>query len=58
MMDAALSGVRGQEGAVLEAVLRDNAQSPERETAITMITATIMRGGQDAPIQTIFKDTQ
>ncbi len=50
-MDAALSGVRGGESALLEKVLALSGQSPNRETAITMISATIVRAGQDAAIQ-------
>jgi mono/diheme cytochrome c family protein/glucose/arabinose dehydrogenase len=52
-LDAALSGVRGAEGAVLENVLQATGQTPQRETAITMIAATIVRTGQDDGIQKI-----
>jgi len=52
-LDAALSGVRGAEGVVLENVLQATDQTPQRETAITMITATIVRTGQDDGIQKI-----
>ncbi|MEO7889380.1 MAG: c-type cytochrome [Vicinamibacterales bacterium] len=55
VVDAALSGVRGSEGAVLETVLLGNAQTPEREATIALLTATIVRGGQDAPIQLVFR---
>jgi mono/diheme cytochrome c family protein/glucose/arabinose dehydrogenase/HEAT repeat protein len=52
-LDAALSGVRGAEGGVLENVLQATDQTPQRETAITMIAATIVRTGQDDGIQKI-----
>src|SRR4051812_1562418 len=52
-LDAALSGVRGAEGVVLENVLQATDQTPQRETAITMLTATIVRTGQDDGIQKI-----
>ena len=52
-LDAALSGVRGAEGAVLEDVLQASGQTAQRETAITMIAATIVRTGQDDGIQKI-----
>ena len=51
-MDAALSGMRGVESAVLEKLLDPNvSQSAPHETAITMIAATIVRAGQDAGVQ-------
>jgi mono/diheme cytochrome c family protein/glucose/arabinose dehydrogenase len=52
-LDAALSGVRGAEGTVLDNVLQATDQTPQRETAITMIVATIVRAGQDDGIQKI-----
>ncbi len=52
-LDAALSGVRGGEGAVLDNLLQATDQTPQRETAITMIAATIVRTGQDEGIQKI-----
>jgi mono/diheme cytochrome c family protein/glucose/arabinose dehydrogenase len=69
-MDAALSGVRGAEAAVLGNILqvrqrpattaasRQTAtdvagQTPQREAAIIMIAATLIRAGQDAPIQDV-----
>ena len=48
VVDAVLSGLRGRESAVLEALLRDRTLTPERETAVTMLAATIVRSGQDA----------
>ena len=52
-LDAALSGARGTEGLVLENVLQATDQTPQRETAITMLAATIVRTGQDDGIQKI-----
>jgi mono/diheme cytochrome c family protein len=54
VMDAALSGLRGAEPAVLARLLQASASTPELETAITMLSGTIIRGGQDAAIQQLF----
>jgi mono/diheme cytochrome c family protein len=54
VMDAALSGLRGLEPAVLGRLLQASASTPQVEAAITMLAGTIVRGGQDAPIQQIF----
>ena len=55
VVDAALSGLRGNEGAALEKLLQaEGPQTPQRDAAITMLAATIVRGGQDAAIQTLF----
>jgi mono/diheme cytochrome c family protein/glucose/arabinose dehydrogenase len=56
-MDAALSGVRGGEGLVLDRLIQASDQSAQRETAITMIAATIVRAGQDEGIQKILAAT-
>ncbi len=54
-MDAALSGLRGSEGAALEQLLRSApAQTPPRDAAVTMLAATLIRGGQDVAIQRLF----
>jgi len=52
-LDAALSGLRGGEGLVLEKLIQATNQTVQRETAITMIAATIVRAGQDDGIQKI-----
>jgi mono/diheme cytochrome c family protein len=59
-MDAALSGARGAEAAVLEKLVQAapaapdaGAQTPQREAAITMLAAMLLRSGQDATIQTV-----
>jgi mono/diheme cytochrome c family protein/glucose/arabinose dehydrogenase len=50
VVDATLSSLRGGESAVLETLLQSADQTPQRETAITMLAATIVRGGQDAAV--------
>jgi mono/diheme cytochrome c family protein/glucose/arabinose dehydrogenase len=55
VVDAALSGLRGSEPAVLERLFSSATQTAQRETAIAMLSATIVRGGQDAAIQNLFK---
>jgi len=51
--DAALSGARGSEPVILEKLLQTNApQTLAHEAAIAMVSATIVRAGQDASIQT------
>ena len=54
-VDAALSGLRGNEGAALEKLLQaEGPQTPQRDAAVTMVAATLVRGGQDAAIQALF----
>lgn len=55
VVDASLSGLRGSEAAVLEKLAASPTQTPQRETAITVLAATIVRGGQDARIQKLFQ---
>jgi mono/diheme cytochrome c family protein/glucose/arabinose dehydrogenase len=52
-LDAALSGLRGSEAAVLEALLR-GGETPQRSAAITMLSATLIGGAQDGPVQGLF----
>jgi putative membrane-bound dehydrogenase-like protein len=54
-LDAALSGLRGLEVAALDTLLRSSGQTPQRETALTMMVATIMRGADDATIEKVFE---
>ena len=54
MVDAALSGVRGSEPALLGALLKAQTETPQLSAAITMIAATIVRAGQDGPLQDVF----
>jgi mono/diheme cytochrome c family protein/glucose/arabinose dehydrogenase len=54
-LDAALSGLRGGEAAVLERLMRTAAgQTPQRQASITMLAATILRSAQEAGIQDLF----
>jgi mono/diheme cytochrome c family protein/glucose/arabinose dehydrogenase len=52
-VDAALSGARGIELAVLDRLLQGTGETPQRSAAITMLAATIVRVGEDAPVQTL-----
>ena len=52
-VDAALSGSRGSELAVLDRLLQGTGETPQRSAAVTMLAATIVRVGEDAPIQTL-----
>jgi mono/diheme cytochrome c family protein len=52
--DAALSGLRGVEAAVLERVMTSMDGTPAREAAITMLTATVVRSADDVAIQELF----
>jgi mono/diheme cytochrome c family protein len=56
-LDTAVSGVRGAESLLLDALIQATDQTPQRETAITMIAATIVRTGQDDGIQKILAAT-
>lgn len=52
VLDAALSGARGSELLLLESLTEaESGQTPQREAAMTMIAAMILRGRQDVPIQ-------
>jgi mono/diheme cytochrome c family protein len=46
-VDAAISGVRGQESAVIERLLASASQSPMIENAVAMLAATVIRAGDD-----------
>ncbi|HTL03932.1 MAG TPA: c-type cytochrome [Vicinamibacterales bacterium] len=48
-MDAALSGLHGQEAAVLERILQATADTPQRRAAITMLAATLIRENANEP---------
>jgi mono/diheme cytochrome c family protein len=50
-VDAALSGLAGREWVILQRVLASQAQTPQRTAVITTLAATIVRGGQDKPVQ-------
>jgi mono/diheme cytochrome c family protein/glucose/arabinose dehydrogenase len=53
-LDAALSGLRGGEAAVLERLMRGGSQTPQRQASITMLAATIVRSAQETAIQELF----
>ncbi|MGH9309972.1 MAG: DUF7133 domain-containing protein [Vicinamibacterales bacterium] len=54
-VDAALSGLRGSEALVLEKLLAKSVEeTPGRDAVLTMIAATIVRAGDDAPVQNLF----
>jgi len=59
VVDAALSGVRGSEGVVLEKLLAAALKPGDTATApaITMIAATIVRSAQDGAVQQLFNLT-
>jgi mono/diheme cytochrome c family protein len=52
-VDAVLSGLRSSEAAVLEKLL-SGEQTPQRDTAISILAATIVRSAQDTAIQNLF----
>ncbi|RPI52333.1 MAG: hypothetical protein EHM55_16765, partial [Acidobacteria bacterium] len=54
-VDAALSGLNGSELAVLDRLLQGTAESPQRSAAITMLAATIVRAGENAPVQALMQ---
>ena len=54
-MDAALSGLRGSELAVLDLLLMAGVETPQRAAAITMLAATIVRGAENAPVQALMQ---
>ncbi len=53
-VDAALSGLRGVEEKVLERLLQVTDASPARESAVTMLAATVVRSADDTAIQQLF----
>ncbi len=54
-VDAALSGLAGREGAILERVLQSQAQTPQLTAVITTLAATVVKGGQDKPVQDLLQ---
>jgi mono/diheme cytochrome c family protein/glucose/arabinose dehydrogenase len=54
-VDAALSGLRGSEMAVLDRLLATPNETPQRTAAITMLAATIVRAGENAPVQALLQ---
>ncbi len=54
-VDAALSGLNGSELVVLDRLLQGTAETPQRSAAITMLAATIVRAGEDTPVQALMQ---
>jgi mono/diheme cytochrome c family protein/glucose/arabinose dehydrogenase len=55
-LDAALTGSRGSEVAVLDALMRKDAEAlPARDAAVTMFAATVVRSGEEAGLQHVFE---
>jgi mono/diheme cytochrome c family protein/glucose/arabinose dehydrogenase len=52
-MDATLSGLRGSELAVIDRLMHAAEHTLAREGAVVMLSALVIRGGQDAAIQTL-----
>ena len=55
MVDAALSGLGGREIGVIESLMQGSTGTPQRDAAVTMLAATIVRGAQDAAVQRLFQ---
>ena len=45
-VDAALSSVGGQEGALLDGLLAAQQDTPQRRAAITMVASVVLQGGE------------
>ena len=54
-VDAAISGLRGSEHAVLQRLLGATGQTPQRTGAAVVLAATVVRGGEDARLQELFQ---
>ena len=54
-VDAALSGLAGRESVILQRVLETRTQTPQRTAVITTLAATIVKGGQDKPVQDLLQ---
>ena len=52
-VDAAISGLRGREWTVLQRLLTDQTETPQRSAAITTLAATVVKGGQDSGAQAL-----
>jgi mono/diheme cytochrome c family protein len=50
-VDAALSGMSGNESAILDRLLQSSSSSPARDAAVTTLAATIVKAGRDAEVQ-------
>jgi mono/diheme cytochrome c family protein len=54
-VDAALSGLAGREGAILQRLLATQTQTPQNTAVITTLAATIVKGAQDKPVQDVLQ---
>ena len=54
-LDAALSGLDGREADVIERLLASDGQTTQRDAALTMLAATIVRGSEDAAVERLFE---
>ena len=54
-VDAALSGLSGREASVLQRVLAAQSETPQRSAVITTLAATIVKSGQDKPVQDLLQ---
>jgi mono/diheme cytochrome c family protein/glucose/arabinose dehydrogenase len=53
-MDAALSGLRGAEANALQAALaRGTSETPQRQTILTMLAATIVRAAEESAVRSV-----
>ncbi len=55
VMDAVLSGTAGSEAALLTRLLQSTGQTPQREAAVTMLAATLVKGGKDPTVQDLLQ---
>ena len=53
-VDAALSSVGGQEGALLDGLLAARQDTPQRRAAITMVASVVLRAGNETAAQKVF----
>jgi len=51
--DAALSGIKDSEAAVLD-ILLQGGDTPQRSAAVTLVAAALVTAAQDAPVQALF----
>ena len=56
-VDAALSSLRGSELAMVDRLRSSAAATPQVESALTMLAATIVRSGEDAAVQRVLDAT-
>jgi mono/diheme cytochrome c family protein len=54
-VDAALSGLAGREGAILQRVMESQEQTPQRSAVITTLAATIVKSAQDKAVQDLLQ---